>query len=131
MRRKALIIGINYTGSSHELRGCVNDAMNIQKFLVREHNFSPNPADMVVLTDIPRNRGTPYEPTGANMMSAFRWLVTGNHPGDSVWLSYSGHGGMKLRCGQRSDRQLLHNVGQVKDPDADRDSGSYGSSNEH
>lgn len=38
-------------------------------------------------------------------MEAFRWLVSMNRDGDSVWLSYSGHGG------------------QVKDPDGDRESG--------
>lgn len=60
---------------------------------------------MVVLTDEPKNRGTPFEPTGENMMKAFNWLVTCNNPGDSIWLSYSGHGS------------------QVKDPDGDRESG--------
>ena len=96
MRRKALIIGINYIGSSHALNGCINDAMNVRDFLVRERGFSPNPADMVILTDLPENRGTPYEPTGHNMMAAFQWLSTGNNPGDSVWLSYSGHGGLYI-----------------------------------
>lgn len=104
-RRKALIIGINYFGTKHQLNGCINDAMNIRKFLIEERGFPSSPHDMVVLTDDPRNRGTPFEPTGANLMAAFHWLVTGNHPGDSVWLSYSGHGG------------------QVRDPDGDRDSG--------
>lgn len=93
-RRKALIIGINYHGSSHQLNGCINDAHNIRDFLVREHGFSPDPRDMVVMTDAPENRGTPFEPTAHNMMSAFRWLVTYNNPGDSIWLSYSGHGSM-------------------------------------
>jgi metacaspase-1 len=93
-RRKALIIGINYIGSKHALNGCINDAINVREFLVRDRGFSPNPADMVIMTDTPENRGTPFEPTGHNMMAAFQWLVTGNNPGDSVWLSYSGHGGL-------------------------------------
>ncbi|TKA80510.1 hypothetical protein B0A49_00332 [Cryomyces minteri] len=104
-RRKALLIGINYTGSSHQLNGCINDALNMREYLVRDKGFPSDPGSMVMLTDAPQNRGTPYEPTGANMMAAFHWLVTGNSPGDSVWLSYSGHGG------------------QVRDPDGDRDSG--------
>jgi hypothetical protein len=95
-RRKALIIGINYTGSKHALNGCINDAMNVREFLVRDRGFSPNPAEMVIMTDSPQNRGTPFEPTGRNIMAAFQWLVTGNHPGDSVWLSYSGHGGLYI-----------------------------------
>lgn len=93
-RRKALLIGINYTGSNNQLNGCINDCMNVREFLVRERGFSPDPRDMVILTDDPRNRGTPFFPTGANMMQAFKWLVSMNNPGDSLWLSYSGHGSM-------------------------------------
>lgn len=93
MRRKALLIGINYTGTQHALNGCVNDAKNMRDYLVSDRGYSPDPGDMVMLTDEPQNRGTPYEPTVANMMEAFKWLVTGNRPGDSIWLSYSGHGG--------------------------------------
>lgn len=101
-RRKALIIGINYFGSSHQLNGCINDAFNVREYLVRERGFSPDQRDMVMLTDAPENRGTPFFPTGANMLAAFKWLVTYNNPGDSLWLSYSGHGSAfvcKLTCG--------------------------------
>ncbi|KAK5009097.1 hypothetical protein LTR16_011278, partial [Cryomyces antarcticus] len=82
-RRKALLIGINYTGSSHQLNGCINDALNMREYLVRDKGFPSDPGSMVMLTDVPQNRGTPYEPTGENMMAAFHWLVTGNSPGDS------------------------------------------------
>ena len=111
-RRKALLIGINYFGTKHQLNGCINDAMNMREYLVRDRGFSPTHHDMVMMTDAPDSRGTPYEPTGANMMAvgiphytkhnlptddsfckAFQWLVSGNSPGDSVFLSYSGHGG--------------------------------------
>ncbi|EED22794.1 conserved hypothetical protein [Talaromyces stipitatus ATCC 10500] len=92
-RRKALIIGINYYGSEHALKGCINDAYNIRQFLVEERGFSPDQRDMVMLTDEPKNEGTPFYPTGQNLIAAFKWLVSYNNPGDSVWLSYSGHGG--------------------------------------
>jgi len=68
-RRKALIIGINYFGTSHELKGCINDALNIRRFLVEERGFSPAQHDMVLLTDDPQNRGTPFYPTGVNIMA--------------------------------------------------------------
>lgn len=32
-KRKALLIGINYTGTSNALRGCHNDARNVARFL--------------------------------------------------------------------------------------------------
>ena len=33
MKKVALLIGINYTGTRAELRGCVNDANSINKYL--------------------------------------------------------------------------------------------------
>lgn len=95
-RKKALLIGINYTGSTHQLNGCINDALNVREYLVRDHGYSPDQRDMVILTDAPENRGTPFFPGGANMLAAFNWLVSGNNPGDTLWLSYSGHGSMFL-----------------------------------
>jgi len=102
-RRKALLIGINYTGSQNELAGCVNDVENVRRYLVHDKGFPHDPASMIVLTD---NQHDPrYIPTGQNMLAAFHWLVSNNYGGDSLFLHYSGHGG------------------QVKDPDGDRDSG--------
>ncbi|KAK5659516.1 hypothetical protein OQA88_718 [Cercophora sp. LCS_1] len=93
-RKKALIIGINYTGSDHQLNGCINDAMNVRDFLVQERGFPPpGNGDMIVMTDEPENEGTPFYPTNANILAAFQWLTSRNGPGDTVWLSYSGHGG--------------------------------------
>jgi hypothetical protein len=68
-RRKALLIGINYTGSKHELRGCQNDALNMRSYLVQDRGYSPAAHDMVMMTDTPENRGTPFEPTVANIMA--------------------------------------------------------------
>jgi metacaspase-1 len=104
-RKKALIIGINYYNSSHQLNGCINDAVNVRNFLVQERGFSPSQHDMVFMTDVPENYNTPFWPSGQNMMAAFQWLTSYNNPGDVVWLSYSGHGG------------------QVRDEDGDRSSG--------
>jgi len=92
-RKKALLIGINYTGSDHALGGCINDAANVRDFLVNERGFSDSSHDMVIMTDAPENQDTALWPSGANLMAAFRWLTSENQPGDSVWLSYSGHGG--------------------------------------
>ncbi len=37
---KALLIGINYAGTSSALRGCINDVHNIRELLVSE-GFQP------------------------------------------------------------------------------------------
>jgi hypothetical protein len=42
--------------------------MNVREFLVRDRGYSPSHHDMVIMTDAPENRGTPFEPTVANMM---------------------------------------------------------------
>ncbi|KAI1505588.1 peptidase C14 [Biscogniauxia marginata] len=92
VRKKALLIAINYFGTDYELKGCINDARNIRNFLVEERGFPSDSHDVVMLSDAPENEGTPFYPTGANIVAAIRWLVTWNNPGDILWLSYSGHG---------------------------------------
>jgi hypothetical protein len=46
-RRKALLIGINYFGTKHQLSGCINDAMNMKDYLVRDRGYSAGHHDMV------------------------------------------------------------------------------------
>jgi hypothetical protein len=75
-RKKALIIGINYHGTKHALNGCVNDALNVRRFLVEQRGYSHLPHDMVMMTDVPEHRGTPFEPTGRNMMEVSRTCLT-------------------------------------------------------
>lgn len=92
-RRKALLIGINYFGTEHQLNGCHNDVGNVKEFLVNDRGWSDDPNDMVIMLDTPENKGTPFWPSRANILEAFKWLVSANNAGDSVWISYSGHGG--------------------------------------
>jgi len=87
IRRKALLIGINYTGSPHELKGCINDVRNVAAWLV-SRGYSSSPRDMVFLTD---DRRGPYFPTGQNILAAMDWLVS--DPGCALFLHFSGHGG--------------------------------------
>eukprot|EP01117_Protostelium_nocturnum_P005323 TRINITY_DN1938_c0_g1_i1.p1 TRINITY_DN1938_c0_g1~~TRINITY_DN1938_c0_g1_i1.p1 ORF type:complete len:462 (-),score=171.94 TRINITY_DN1938_c0_g1_i1:214-1599(-) len=88
-RRKALLVGINYKGSTAELRGCINDVRNVKAFLL-EKGFVDSPQTMVVLTDDQMDRSR--MPTRANMMAAMKWLVTGAASGDSLFFHFSGHG---------------------------------------
>ncbi|KAI9635791.1 putative metacaspase [Dioszegia hungarica] len=87
--RKALCIGINYFGTSSELKGCINDARNVEKFLCTRYNYRSE--DIVMLTDDARN---PRQiPTKANIIAAMQWLVAGAKPNDALFFHYSGHGG--------------------------------------
>lgn len=54
-KRKALCIGINYTGTSAQLNGCHNDARNLSKFLCERYGYREE--DIVMLMDTPDARG--------------------------------------------------------------------------
>ncbi|KAI3641068.1 hypothetical protein MIR68_000895 [Amoeboaphelidium protococcarum] len=90
-RKRALFIGINYPGTLYELRGCIPDAYNLVEFIVPTYGFY----DIKMMTDEPKNAGTSNYPSRQNLINAMKWLVEGAQPGDSLFLSYSGHGGYK------------------------------------
>jgi hypothetical protein len=83
-RRLALCIGINYTGTSSALQGCINDALNIREVLCSKYGF-----DVTLITD-----NTDIPPTQANIIGAIHELVQASKAEDveEVFLSYSGHG---------------------------------------
>eukprot|EP01089_Gocevia_fonbrunei_P018658 TRINITY_DN6374_c0_g1_i1.p1 TRINITY_DN6374_c0_g1~~TRINITY_DN6374_c0_g1_i1.p1 ORF type:complete len:319 (-),score=103.64 TRINITY_DN6374_c0_g1_i1:33-989(-) len=86
MGRKAVLIGINYTGTSAQLKGCHNDVKQLKEFLLA-HEY---PADsMRILID----DGGSSLPTRQNIMDSIKWLVAGAKSGDILFLHYSGHGG--------------------------------------
>eukprot|EP00992_Anisonema_acinus_P013844 TRINITY_DN8965_c0_g1_i1.p1 TRINITY_DN8965_c0_g1~~TRINITY_DN8965_c0_g1_i1.p1 ORF type:complete len:781 (+),score=151.26 TRINITY_DN8965_c0_g1_i1:53-2395(+) len=85
-RRRALLVGINYVGQQGELRGCINDVLTMQEFL-SARGFD----DMRIMVDDPNVSSE--DPTYANIVEGFRWLVEGAQPGDSLFFHYSGHGG--------------------------------------
>ncbi|THH15699.1 hypothetical protein EW146_g4816 [Bondarzewia mesenterica] len=88
-RKKALCIGINYIGQSAELKGCINDARNIERFLCTHFGYKRE--DIVVLTD---DQNDPRSiPTKQNLLRAMQWLVQSAQPNDSLFFHYSGHGG--------------------------------------
>ncbi|THH28606.1 hypothetical protein EUX98_g5580 [Antrodiella citrinella] len=99
-KRKAVCIGINYFRQQYELKGCVNDAKNVYRFLNRHHNYRED--DIVLLVDDSRN---PRQmPTRQNILEAMRWLVKDAQPHDALFFHYSGHGGQeKDRDGDEID----------------------------
>ncbi|KDN46819.1 hypothetical protein K437DRAFT_256096 [Tilletiaria anomala UBC 951] len=99
-KRKALLIGINYVGTSSALRGCWNDVDNMKQFIIQRAGYKPE--DMVILSD--REQDPRSIPTRANMTAAMQWLVRGAQPGDALFFHYSGHGGQaKATQGDEAD----------------------------
>ncbi|KAL7417291.1 caspase domain-containing protein [Mrakia frigida] len=88
-KKKALLIGINYKGTSAALAGCINDAHNVKNFLMSRYHYKLE--DMVILTDDARD--SRQMPTRQNILTAMQWLVRGAAPNDSLFFHYSGHGG--------------------------------------
>ena len=82
MARKALLVGINdYKGVS-DLRGCVNDVLDMHFSLRSLLNFQTR--DIRVLTD--------SRATKANIIHRLKWLVGGAKSGDFLVFDFSGHG---------------------------------------
>ena len=99
VRHKSLLIGINYTGSEHELKGCHSDVENMAEFL-SYRGYDSSPRNQVIMRD---DMSAAYYPSGHNILAAMDWLVS--EPGTCNFLHYSGHGG------------------QVPDPSGNRPSG--------
>lgn len=95
MKRKALLVGINYPGTSHALRGCVNDVQTMYNLLTQKFNF--NSPDIKILID--------KAATAANMKKELENLVAGAQPGDVLFFHYSGHGAQMPDNRDAGDRE--------------------------
>lgn len=89
-RTKALLIGINYKGMQGELSGCINDSKMMLNF-IKSQGFQTTADRLRILAD--DRSFSPSPPTARNIVDSLRWLVADAQPGDTLFLSYSGHGG--------------------------------------
>lgn len=79
MKKRALIVGINYVGTGNDLKGCINDANNAHEFL-KSRGFE----DIKLVLE--------KEATTSGIKEGLEWLVSGAEPGDMLYFHYSGHG---------------------------------------
>ncbi|XP_057971734.1 metacaspase-1-like isoform X2 [Malania oleifera] len=87
-RKRAVICGVSYRNTRHELKGCINDAKCMKYLLVNRFKFPESSILMLTEEEI-----DPYRrPTKHNMRMALFWLVQGCQSGDSLVFHYSGHG---------------------------------------
>lgn len=85
--RRAVMIGINYVGDNPgELSGCWNDVLNMKNYIMAVHGFEEE--NIVILMD----DGEHTEPTGENIIDAYKKVVADAEEGDAIFLHYSGHG---------------------------------------
>ncbi len=89
--KRALLIGINYTGTSSALNGCINDSINLKNFLIKNKYFKAN--EILMMND--KKKGT-YYPSRSRIMLQLQNLVkfAKQHKDQQVliFVSYSGHG---------------------------------------
>lgn len=95
MAKKAVLVGINYPGTPHSLRGCVNDVMAVSEMLTRRYGFQSHHKRM--LTD--------REATTNNIKQRLEWLVQGARPGDVLYFHYSGHGSQVIDTDYDNDNE--------------------------
>lgn len=105
VHRRALVIGINYTGDPNlQLNGCIPDANRMCDYLI---SIGFKDEDILVLTD-PINGKPTHLPTRANIVKAINWLNSLAPASDFIYHSalwkkndgqraqlvvhYSGHG---------------------------------------
>jgi hypothetical protein len=102
---RAVLIGINYTGTRSELRGCINDTRNVFMWLTQDCGYDSN--EIRAYTD---EKYSPDDriPTRQNICQAIKWLhepvkSAGGKP-VHLFLHYSGHGSWTYdRNGDESD----------------------------
>ena len=80
MSKKALLVGINYTGTPSALRGCLNDVYEIESVLKNNFKFS----NIKKILDHDATTNAIYE--------GLYWLIDNAKSGDILYFHYSGHG---------------------------------------
>ena len=84
MKNKALLVGINkYPDPRNELRGCVNDILDMEHFIAETNKIYPK-ENIKKLTD--------KQATKKGIITNLKWLIEGAEAGDQLLFHYSGHG---------------------------------------
>ena len=84
MKNKALLVGINkYPNPINELRGCVNDILDMEHFISEIKNIYPK-QNIKKLTN--------KEATKKGIITQLKWLIENVAAGDQLLFHYSGHG---------------------------------------
>ncbi|KJA19551.1 hypothetical protein HYPSUDRAFT_44100 [Hypholoma sublateritium FD-334 SS-4] len=86
--KKALLIGINYTRTPFELKGCIIDVHRTYRFLIEYGGYRKR--NIVLLTD---DSSEPESlPTRDNIIRCMKALVENAERDDTLFFHYSGHG---------------------------------------
>lgn len=98
----ALLVGIDYKGTTYELNGCINDANHMSQYLISQ-NISKD--KIYILTD-----NTPVKPTKINIINSFKKLLNDATSGEQLVFFYSGHGSQVDNVDKNKDTEPLDDV---------------------
>lgn len=86
-RKLALLIGINYIGTSNALSGCINDVHRMKDMIINHCDYKLE--DITLLTD-----ETEIKPTALNILKQLGRLIVEAYYGrcNEIFIHYSGHG---------------------------------------
>lgn len=107
-KKQAIVIGINYRGTTAQLNGCINDAYSIAAFLKNKVGYADS--EIILLTD-----DTAVKPTKQNIIDTLNSVVNRaiNGQVDNIWFSYSGHGSYTIDL----DGDEKHTTGDSQEMD--------------
>ena len=96
-----ILIGINYKGTKHELKGCINDVKLMENFFIKYLNIKKK--NIIILTD-----DTKIKPTKFNIINQIKFNINklnNNKKYKNLWIHYSGHG-YKLKDKNKDELDL-------------------------
>ena len=90
--KKCLLIGINYTGTSNQLNGCINDSENLKEFLLKNKYMKEE--DIVMMNDNCEDELYPSKKNIERQLNGLVEFAKKNEDKDVVriFVEYSGHG---------------------------------------
>jgi hypothetical protein len=83
MSKLALLVGINYIGTQNELKGCINDILNMKNLLETKFGYT----NSILLSD-----NTNMKPTRNNIINNLKNIVLNSNKYSEIFFHYSGHG---------------------------------------
>ena len=75
MKKKALIIGLEYPGSSQELDGCYSDALLIKRTIMNKNVYGFNEDDIIILEDRTERNREKYLGSRNNIIKTFKNII--------------------------------------------------------
>lgn len=94
--KKCVLMGLNYIGTPNELKGCINDSMNLRKFMIDNNYFKES--EITMMNDHSEGDLLPIK---VNILSMFDNMVSFAKMNKDkqvlLFIGYSGHGSSQER----------------------------------